>query len=187
MSTNPLGLQAGQLQLQTQALDNRQGQVVTDGAGNLQVTTSLNNTGGQISSGGSLDMRADAVANTAGLLRSDGNQRLTAGNLSGDGQVQSQSDLTLTLREGLTNTGEMIANGTLAIHTDGDIANQGILRAGNIDLAARNVDNAVNGQITSQGNTHIATGGQLVNRGLIDGGLTHLQAATLDNVGTGRI
>ncbi|KFA39379.1 hypothetical protein KWS_0103755, partial [Xanthomonas vasicola pv. musacearum NCPPB 4384] len=184
---NPLGLQAGQLQLQTQALDNRQGQVVTDGAGNLQVTTSLNNTGGQISSGGSLDMRADAVANTAGLLRSDGNQSLTARNLSGDGQVQSQSDLTLTLREGLTNTGEMIANGTLAIHTDGDIANQGVLRAGNIDLAARNVDNAVNGQITSQGITHIATGGQLVNRGLIDGGLTHLQAATLDNVGTGRI
>ncbi|MGS0597464.1 hemagglutinin repeat-containing protein [Xanthomonas oryzae pv. oryzicola] len=186
-SANPLGLQAGQLQLQTQALDNRQGQVITDGAGNLQVTTSLNNTGGQISSGGSLDMRADAVANTAGLLRSDGNQRLTAGNLSGDGQVQSQSNLTLTLREGLTNTGEMIANGTLAIHTDGDIANQGVLRAGNIDLAARNVDNAVNGQITSQGVTHIATGGQLVNRGLIDGGLTHLQAATLDNVGTGRI
>ncbi|QBG93743.1 hemagglutinin repeat-containing protein [Xanthomonas oryzae] len=186
-SANPLGLQAGQLQLQTQALDNRQGQVITDGAGNLQVTTSLDNTGGQISSGGSLDMRADAVANTAGLLRSDGNQRLTAGNLSGDGQVQSQSNLTLTLRDGLTNTGEMIANGTLAIHTDGDIANQGVLRAGNIDLAARNVDNAVNGQITSQGVTHIATGGQLVNRGLIDGGLTHLQAATLDNVGTGRI
>ncbi|WP_057678727.1 filamentous hemagglutinin N-terminal domain-containing protein, partial [Xanthomonas phaseoli] len=186
-SANPLGLQAGQLQLQTQALDNRQGQVVTDGAGTLQVTTSLNNTGGQISSGGSLDMRADAVANTAGLLRSDGSQHLTARNLSGDGQLQSQSNLTLTLREGLTNTGEMIANGTLAIYTDGDIANQGILRAGNIDLAARNVDNAVSGQITSQGTTHIVTGGQLVNRGLIDGGLTHLQAATLDNVGTGRI
>ncbi|MGS0547039.1 hemagglutinin repeat-containing protein [Xanthomonas oryzae] len=186
-SANPLGLQAGQLQLQTQALDNRQGQVITDGAGNLQVTTSLNNTGGQISSGGSLDMRADAVANTAGLLRSDGNQRLTAGNLSGDGQVQSQSNLTLTLRDGLTNTGEMIANGTLAIHTDGDLANQGILRAGTLDLAARNLDNAANGQITSQGVTHIATGGQLVNRGLIDGGLTHLQAATLDNLGTGRI
>ncbi|WP_256127433.1 hemagglutinin repeat-containing protein [Xanthomonas euvesicatoria] len=186
-SANPLGLQAGQLQLQTQALDNRQGQIVTDGAGNLQVTSSLNNTGGQISSGGSLDMRADAVANTAGLLRSDGSQSLTARNLSGDGQVHSQSNLTLTLREGLTNTGEMIANGTLAIHTDGDIANQGILRAGTIDLAARNVDNAVNGQITSQGVTHIATGGQLVNRGLIDGGVTHLQAATLDNVGTGRI
>ncbi|PPU64425.1 two-partner secretion domain-containing protein, partial [Xanthomonas pisi] len=182
-----LGLQAGQLQLQAQSLDNRQGQVITDAAGNLQLTSSLNNAGGQISSGGSLDMRADAVANSAGLLRSDGNQSVTARNLGGDGQVQSQSNLTLTLREGLTNTGEMIANGTLAIQTEGDLSNQGILRAGNLDLTARNVDNTVNGQITSQGITHIATGSQLVNRGLIDGAVTHLQAATLDNVGTGRV
>ncbi|SBV53194.1 filamentous hemagglutinin [Xanthomonas bromi] len=186
-SGNALGLQAGQLQLQAQSLDNRQGQVITDGASNLQLVSGLDNTGGQVSSGGSLDMRADAVANSAGLLRSDGNQHLTARNLSGDGQLQSQSNLTLTLREGLTNTGEMIANGTLAIRADGDLANQGVLRGGTIDLAARNVDNAVNGQITSQGTTHIVTGGQLVNRGLIDGGLTHLQASTLDNVGTGRI
>ncbi|MFC6839770.1 hemagglutinin repeat-containing protein [Xanthomonas theicola] len=182
-----LGLQAGQLQLQAQTLDNRQGQVVTDGAANLQLVSGLDNAGGQISSGGSLDMRADTVANGAGLLRSDGNQRLTARNLSGDGQVHSQNNLTLTLREGLTNTGQMIANGTLAIHTDGDLGNQGILRAGNIDLSARNVDNAASGEITSQGVTHVQTGGQLINRGLIDGAVTHLQAATLDNVGTGRI
>ncbi|MBB5866031.1 hemagglutinin repeat-containing protein, partial [Xanthomonas sp. 3058] len=186
-SGNALGLQAGQLQLQAQSLDNRQGQVVTDGASNLQLVSGFDNAGGQVSSGGSLDMRADAVANSAGLLRSDGSQSLTARNLSGDGQVHSQSNLTLTLRDGLTNTGEMIANGTLAIHTDGDLGNQGILRAGNIDLSARNVDNAASGQITSQGVTHISTGGQLVNRGLIDGAVTHLQAATLDNVGTGRI
>ncbi|WP_115584256.1 hemagglutinin repeat-containing protein [Xanthomonas dyei] len=185
--TGALGLQAGQLQLQAQALDNRQGQVITDAAGNLQLTSSLNNAGGQISSGGSLDMRADAVANSAGLLRSDGNQSVTARNLSGDGQLQSQSNLTLSLREGLTNTGEMSANGTLAIQTDGDLSNQGILRAGNLDLAARNVDNAANGEISSQGITHIKTGGQLVNRGLIDGAVTHLEAATLDNVGTGRV
>ncbi|MEQ8068315.1 hemagglutinin repeat-containing protein, partial [Xanthomonas sp. WHRI 10200] len=185
--TGALGLQAGQLQLQAQSLDNRQGQVITDAAGNLQLTSSLNNAGGQISSGGNLDMRADAVANSAGLLRSDGNQSVTARNLSGDGQLQSQSNLTLSLREGLTNTGEMSANGTLSIQTDGDLSNQGILRAGNLDLAARNVDNAANGEISSQGITHIKTGGQLVNRGLIDGAVTHLEAATLDNVGTGRV
>ncbi|WP_426802461.1 hemagglutinin repeat-containing protein [Xanthomonas campestris] len=181
------GLQAGRLELQAQSLDNRQGQVITDGASDLQLNSALNNSGGQISSGGSLDMRADAVANGAGLLRSDGSQSLAARTLSGDGQVHSQSNLTLTLREGLTNTGEMIANGTLAIRTDGDLANQGVLRAGAIDLSARNVDNAASGQIVSQGLTYIGTGGQLVNRGLIDGAVTHLQAATLDNVGTGRL
>ncbi|MDC8748528.1 hemagglutinin repeat-containing protein, partial [Xanthomonas campestris] len=181
------GLQAGRLELQAQSLDNRQGQVITDGASDLQLNSALNNSGGQISSGGSLDMRADAVANGAGLLRSDGSQSLSARTLSGDGQVHSQSNLTLTLREGLTNTGEMIANGTLAIRTDGDLANHGVLRAGAIDLSARNVDNAASGQIVSQGVTLIGTGGQLVNRGLIDGAVTHLEAATLDNVGTGRI
>ncbi|MEB1549512.1 hemagglutinin repeat-containing protein [Xanthomonas campestris pv. campestris] len=181
------GLQAGRLELQAQSLDNRQGQVITDGASDLQLNSALNNSGGQISSGGSLDMRADAVANGAGLLRSDGSQSLAARTLSGDGQVHSQSNLTLTLREGLTNTGEMIANGTLAIRTDGDLSNQGVLRAGAIDLSARNVDNAASGQIVSQGLTYIGTGGQLVNRGLIDGAVTHLQAATLDNVGTGRL
>ncbi|MCS3809799.1 hemagglutinin repeat-containing protein [Xanthomonas sp. 4461] len=186
-SSGALGLQAGQLQLQAQSLDNRQGQVITDAAGNLQLASSLNNAGGQISSGGSLDMRADAVANSAGLLRSDGNQSVTARNLSGDGQLQSQSNLTLSLREGLTNTGEMVANGTLTIQTEGDLSNQGTLRAGNLDLTARNLDNAVNGEISSQGITHIKTGGQLVNRGLIDGAVTHLEAATLDNVGTGRV
>ncbi|KAB7767422.1 filamentous hemagglutinin N-terminal domain-containing protein, partial [Xanthomonas maliensis] len=181
------GLQAGQLQVQAQALDNRQGQVISDGAGTVQLGAALDNTGGQISSGSSLDMRADAVTNTAGLLRSDGNQRLDARALSGDGQLQSQGDLSLTLREGLTNTGELSANGTLSIHTDGDLANQGVLRAGNLEVAARTIDNAANGQITSQGLTHLVSNGQLVNRGLIDGGVTHLQAATLDNLGTGRI
>ncbi|OLK26829.1 hypothetical protein, partial [Xanthomonas oryzae] len=105
----------------------------------------------------------------------------------GEGQLQSQGDLSLTLREGLTNTGELSANGTLSIHTDGDLANQGVLRAGNLDVAARNIDNAANGQITSQGLTHLVSNGQLLNRGLIDGGVTHLQAAMLDNLGTGRI
>ncbi|MCC8539268.1 hypothetical protein LN474_20365, partial [Xanthomonas codiaei] len=182
-----LGLQAGQLHMQAQSLDNRQGQIITNAAGNLQLTSALDNAGGQISAGGSLDMRADAVTNSAGLLRSDGSQSVTARNLSGDGQLQSQSNLTLSLREGLTNTGEMIANGTLTVQTDGDLSNQGVLRAGNIELAARNVDNAANGQITSQGTTHVKTGGQLINRGLIDGALTHLEAGALDNLGTGRL
>uniref|UniRef100_UPI003DA02BF8 hypothetical protein n=1 Tax=Xanthomonas oryzae TaxID=347 RepID=UPI003DA02BF8 len=77
--------------MQAQGLDNRQGQVISDGAGTVQLSAALDNSGGQISSGSSLDMRADAVTNTAGLLRSGGNQRLDARALSGDGQLQSQA------------------------------------------------------------------------------------------------
>ncbi|CBA16769.1 putative hemagglutinin/hemolysin-related protein [Xanthomonas albilineans GPE PC73] len=107
--------------------------------------------------------------------------------LSGDGQVQSQGDLGLSLHESLTNTGQLIANGNLSVHTDGDLLNQGVLRANNLDLAAANLDNTASGEMSSQGVTHVQASGQLTNRGLIDGALTQLQAATVDNVGTGRV
>ncbi|MFL9583794.1 hemagglutinin repeat-containing protein [Stenotrophomonas sp. AB1(2024)] len=182
-----LGLQAGQLELEAQSLDNRQGQVVTDGDTRLQLAGSLDNSGGAVSSGGSLDTSAASVNNEAGLLRATGNQTLVARNLSGNGQIHAQRDLSMTLQQGLSNDGELIANGTLALDINGDLANQGIVRAGNLDLNAANITNAASGEITSQGVTHLAASGQITNRGLIDGSVTHLEADTLLNVGTGRI
>ncbi|WP_307753629.1 hemagglutinin repeat-containing protein [Xanthomonas albilineans] len=184
---NALGVQAGQLQLQAQALNNQQGQLLSNGASSVQLSAGLDNSGGRIASGGSLNTHADALTNTAGMLRSQGNQFMAARALSGDGQVQSQGDLSLSLHERLTNTGQLIANGNLSIHTDGDLLNQGVLRADNLDLSAANLDNTASGEISSQGVTHVQAGGQLTNRGLIDGALTQLQAATVDNVGTGRV
>nr|WP_285230668.1 hemagglutinin repeat-containing protein [Stenotrophomonas sp. ISL-67] len=182
-----LGLQAGQLELEAQSLDNRQGQVVTDGDTRLQLAGSVDNSGGAVSSGGSLDTSAASVNNEAGLLRATGNQTLVAQNLSGNGQIHAQRDLRVTLQQGLSNDGELIANGTLALDINGDLANQGIVRAGNLDLNAANITNAASGEITSQGVTHLAASGQITNRGLIDGSVTHLEADTLLNVGTGRI
>lgn len=181
------GLQAGQLQLGAQWLDNTQGQVVTDGAARLQLNGQLQNSSGVISAGGNLDSSADSIANSGGLLRADGDQTLVARALSEDGQVHAQRDLSLTLQQGLSNRGEWIANGTLALHLSGDLDNQGVLRAGNLDLNAQNISNAANGEISSQGVTHLNARGQLTNRGLIDGKVTHLEADVLDNLGTGRI
>ncbi|WP_052689416.1 hemagglutinin repeat-containing protein, partial [Xanthomonas albilineans] len=184
---NTLGVQAGQLQLQAQALNNQQGQLLSNGSSSVQMSTALDNSGGQIAAAGSLTTRADAVTNTGGMLRSQGNQFVAARALSGDGQVQSQGDLSLNLHDTLTNTGQLIANGNLSVHTDGDLRNQGVLRANNLDLSAANVDNAASGELSSQGVTHVQASGQLTNRGLIDGALTQLQAAILDNVGSGRV
>ncbi len=186
-ASNALGVQAGQLQLRAQALNNQQGQLLSNGASSMQLSAWLDNSGGRIASGGSLNTHADAVTNTAGMLRSQGNQFLAARALSGDGQVQSQGDLGLSLHESLTNTGQLIANGNLSVHTDGDLLNQGVLRANTLDLSAANVDNAASGEMSSQGVTHVQASGQLTNRGLIDGALTQLQAGTVDNVGTGRV
>lgn len=181
------GLQAGQLQFGAQWLDNSQGQIVTDGGARLQVNGQLQNNGGVITTGGNLDSSADSVANSGGLLRADGSQTLVARALSEDGQVHAQRDLSLTLQQGLSNRGEWVANGTLALHLSGDLDNQGVLRGGNLDLNAQNINNAANGEISSEGITHLNARGQLTNRGLIDGKVTHLEADVLDNLGTGRI
>ncbi len=182
-----LGLQAGQLALEAQRIDNGQGQVLTDGDARLRLLADLDNSGGVVSSGGALDTSAGTVNNQGGLLRADGNQTLAAQRLGGNGQILAQRDLSLTLEQGFSNAGELIANGTLALRLNGDLDNQGVLRAGSLDLHAHNITNGASGEITSQGVTYLDASGQLTNRGLIDGVVTHLEAGTVDNVGTGRI
>ena len=183
-----LGLQAGSLQLTTQSLNNINGQLITDGDASVQLTGGLDNSGGQITTGGSLNLGVGSTLNNqSGLLRADLDQILVATALTGNGQIHAQRDLSLTLQHGLTNTGEWVANRTLALHLAGDLDNQGILRAGNLDLNAHNINNGTSGEITSQGVTHLNASGTLTNRGLIDGTVTHLEASTLDNLGTGRI
>lgn len=182
-----LGLQAGQLNLASQNLDNAGGQIITDADSRLYLTEGFDNVGGVVSSGGALDIHAYIVSNHGGLLRADGNQSLVAQILNGNGQIHAQRDLSLTLQQGFRNDGELIANGTFALHLNGDLDNRGIVRAGSLDLNAHNITNAASGEITSQGVTHLNASGQLTNRGLIDGVVTHLEAGTVDNVGTGRI
>lgn len=186
--TGALGLQAGSLQLTTQSLNNINGQLITDGDARVQLTGGLDNSGGQITTGGSLNLGVGSTLNNqSGLLRADLDQILVATALTGNGQIHAQRDLSLTLQHGLTNTGEWVANRTLALYLAGDLDNQGILRAGNLDLNAHNINNGTSGEITSQGVTHLNASGTLTNRGLIDGTVTHLEAGTLDNLGTGRI
>uniref|UniRef100_UPI003870131C hemagglutinin repeat-containing protein n=1 Tax=Stenotrophomonas pigmentata TaxID=3055080 RepID=UPI003870131C len=186
-STPTLGLQARNLQLTAHSLDNRQGQLIADNDARLQLTGQLNNSGGQVSTGNNLEMRADAVLNTGGTLVSGGNLQLDARHLSGDGKVWSQGDATLNLVEGFTNTDEVAANGKLTLNTQGALDNQGKLQGGGVEVHASSINNAANAEISSAGITHLVADGALVNRGLLDGVVNHLQAGQLDNVGSGRI
>ncbi len=183
----PLGLQADALRVEAGSLDNRQGQVLSDTRTDFQLGGRLDNTAGQVSSGGDLQVRADAVTNTGGTLLSGGDQRLTARQLGGDGRVLSQGDATLVLQEDFTNTGELTANGTLSLTTDGDLRNAGLVQAGNLELQADTIDNTAEGELTAVGTAHLVAGGTLTNRGLIDGAIAHLEAGLLDNVGSGRL
>ncbi len=182
-----LGLQAGSLQVKAQRLDNQQGQVIADDGARLELTGQLNNTAGQVSTGGDLGVRADDVVNTQGTLVSGGNLQLDARYLSGDGKVLSQGNATLNLVEGFTNTDEVAANGKLSLTTQGALDNQGKLQGGSLEVHANRINNASNGEISSAGLTHLVADGAIVNRGLLDGVINHIQASELDNVGSGRI
>ncbi len=182
-----LGLQASRLQLDAGSVNNRQGQLIADAEGRITVTGLLDNGAGLVSSAGTLDIGADAVVNTTGTLISGGNQTLTVRVLSGDGQVLSQSDATLALQEDFVNAGEITANGTLALTTAGSVRNAGTLQAGQLDVRAVDIDNAVTGEITALGVAYLEARGALANRGLIDGAVAHIEAGIVDNLGTGRL
>ncbi|KDM01282.1 hypothetical protein AE06_04357 [Klebsiella variicola] len=179
------------LGIQSATVDNRQGELQS--GGNLNITIhnrGLDNRQGQIVSAAALEIAGVnlALANTGGTLLAASELSLDADSLSGDGEVLSQGDMSLTLRQAFHNAGRVIANGNLQWNLSGlGLINQGIISAGQaLNLYAAKLDNRQEGEI-SAGENHLTVSGELVNRGLIDGGLTHIVATTLTNIGSGRL
>ncbi len=179
------------LGIQSATVDNRQGELQS--GGNLNITIhnrGLDNRQGQIVSAAALEIAGVnlALANTGGTLLAASKLSLDADSLSGDGEVLSQGDMSLTLRQAFHNAGRVIANGNLQWNLSGlGLINQGVISAGRaLNLYAAKLDNRQEGEI-SAGENHLTVNGELVNRGLIDGGLTHIVATTLTNIGSGRL
>lgn len=179
------------LGIQSATVDNRQGELQS--GGNLNITIhnrGLDNRQGQIVSAAALEIAGVnlALANTGGTLLAASKLSLDADSLSGDGEVLSQGDMSLTLRQAFHNAGRIIANGNLQWNLSGlGLINQGVISAGRaLNLSAAKLDNRQEGEI-SAGENHLTVSGELVNRELIDGGLTHIVATTLTNIGSGRL
>ncbi|HGY4935843.1 TPA: hemagglutinin repeat-containing protein [Klebsiella aerogenes] len=179
------------LGIQSATVDNRQGELQS--GGNLNITIhnrGLDNRQGQIVSAAALEIAGVnlALANTGGMLLAASKLSLDADSLSGDGEVLSQGDMSLTLRQAFHNAGRIIANGNLQWNLSGlGLINQGVISAGRaLNIYAAKLDNRQEGEI-SAGENHLTVSGELVNRGLIDGGLTHIVATTLTNIGSGRL
>jgi filamentous hemagglutinin len=67
------------------------------------------------------------LANTGGTLLAASKLSLDADSLSGDGEVLSQGDMSLTLRQAFHNAGRVIANGNLQWNLSGlGLINQGL-------------------------------------------------------------
>lgn len=188
-SDQPLGLQGGSVQLVANDIDNRTGTIVADyqvGITGRGTASRLDNTQGYISSGEHIDVVIDRVLNQQGLLLAGKSLTVTADSVGGDGSLQSQGDITLTVQQDFINTQDVTANGTAVISTAGTLSNQGVLQAGALELLATDIDNSATGEI-SAGQTTLVARDTVSNRGLIDGIRTHIRAQTVENIGTGRM
>ena len=181
----------GDIKLDADNLTNHGGKI-SAAQGDIQLTArhGVDNRQGQIVSAAALEIAGVnlALANTGGTLLAASKLSLNADSLSGDGEVLSQGDMSLTLRQAFHNAGRVIANGNLQWNLSGlGLINQGVISAGRaLNLYAAKLDNRQEGEI-SAGENHLTVNGELVNRGLIDGGLTHIVATTLTNIGSGRL
>ncbi|WP_387696271.1 hypothetical protein, partial [Photorhabdus sp. RM157S] len=68
--------------------------------------------------------------NRQGTLIAGKQADISAGALSGDGQLLSQGDMAVTLTEDFYHTGNTAANGNLTLKTTGNILNDRQIKAG---------------------------------------------------------
>ncbi|MCG1042468.1 hemagglutinin repeat-containing protein [Mycetohabitans sp. B8] len=185
----PLGLQGDAVALTAKHIDNHVGTIAANrrvkitGVGTDSV---LDNTQGNVSSAGSIQVFADRVANPAGTLLSGTDCRVEADSLSGAGHLLSKGNLNLALRQDFDNDHEVMANGHAVVRTGGQLTNRGVLQAGELEVHGAQIDNTVGGRINGD-HVGVATDGKLSNRGLIDATQARIKAGAVDNVGSGRL
>ncbi|SCZ66563.1 hemagglutinin repeat-containing protein, partial [Photorhabdus luminescens] len=184
------GTEAQDLIIEAQQVDNTQGTL--QGANRLQaiINQSLKNEQGLVSGGKQLTIEDKTqkltVNNQQGTLTGSEKVKIKANALSGDGQIVSQGDIEVKLKQDFHNTGNIAADGKLSLETDGNIINDSTIKAEQAYLEAQNLTNTQAAEIRAK-QTEVNVRNTLTNTGLIDGELTHLTAKVLDNTGTGRI
>ncbi|MGV7960715.1 filamentous hemagglutinin N-terminal domain-containing protein [Photorhabdus tasmaniensis] len=187
------GVEAQNLTVNAQQVDNTQGALRAANHLQAQVSHTLENAQGLISTGKQLTVGDEArptslvINNRQGTLIAGEHATINAHALSGDGQLLSQGDMAVTLTEDFHHTGNTAANGNLTLKTTGNLLNDSQIKAGQaLHLDAQHLTNSASGEISAK-QTQITVHDTLNNTGLIDGGLTHLTANTLNNTGTGRV
>ncbi|SUW65724.1 Filamentous hemagglutinin [Buttiauxella agrestis] len=178
--TNSGAVQGNTLALNQAQVEN-QAVIIGLTALNLDVQTLLN--GGQLLSGGVLNIRGGDITNSGTW---QGQQiGLNAQQLSNSGAIQSADALTLQLSGNLASTAnsKITANGSAAIQAL-DLTNNGQWIAKNLSINARSLNN--NGDISGVDGLNVALTGafsQQQGKTLLTGGALNLSAASVENAG----
>jgi len=181
------GIQAQDITIAAQKLDNTEGYISSDNS-NLVINKDLKNTKGYIYGGTDLNIGSPAqtlkLNNNQGELRSKQNINIVANSVTNTkGLIASQGNAAITAKQGyLHQAGDnLLVNKQLSIQTLGNIDNQSDLKAGEkIILQANNVTNDIGAQIVSN-DVDIQATKTLHNKGLINANDLRLQAEYLDN------
>ena len=187
-------LDARVLQLSAHTLDNSNGAIRSDKNGQLELSGSLKNQQGQISSAGAVSIQGQATAsptlnNDQGSILAGEQLSIQAQSLTGKGEIASGKDAEIAIHNDFTTENNLTAGRKLTLRTEGNLTNRHQLHGDEaIVIAARQIDNQAGGVIQAGQSTQLSAE-NITNRGLINSnGLTHIgNLNTLTNTGTGRI
>ncbi|MCT9978146.1 filamentous hemagglutinin, partial [Acinetobacter sp. I-MWF] len=155
------GIDAKNIEINAQELDNQSGVIRASENATLNVNNQLSNQLGSISSLNSLNIgTADKTLNlnnTDGELLAKNQLNLKANELVNNGKIISEGNVDIDLKQSYTHTqaDKIAANGTLKLSTEQDLINQSELSAGQkVELNAKNIQNQTGASIASN-ETHL--------------------------------
>ncbi|WP_460107265.1 two-partner secretion domain-containing protein [Pseudomonas sp. H1_F01] len=168
-----------------QTLSNQAGTLSSGQTATIKAETLDNQNKGRVLSGTTLNITADKLINTQGLVSSNGTLAANVGQLNnGSGELNSLSNVTLRVASLDNVAGLMAAGQMLDINASGQVNNRsGRLSASkSVQLTAASLDNTA-GRVLSAGGLTAQIAGQLLNQtGLFNsGGNLQLSTAVLDN------
>ncbi|HHK5568112.1 TPA: hemagglutinin repeat-containing protein [Neisseria lactamica] len=193
--SNSGSIDAAEIAIAAQTVDNRQGFIRSGKGSVLKVSDGINNQAGLIGSAGLLDIHDTGksslhINNTDGTIIAGKDVSLQAKSLDNDGILTAARDVSISLHDDFAGKRDIEAGRTLTFSTQGRLKNTRIIQAGDtVSLTAAQIDNTVSGKIQSGNRTGLNGKNGITNRGLINSnGITLLQTgAKSDNAGTGRI
>ncbi|OOF35619.1 hemagglutinin repeat-containing protein, partial [Rodentibacter heidelbergensis] len=189
-STPTQGIQAGEVIVNADHLDNQDGGIYVGRSANISVNQSLNNQQGEILSTGRVDITNPhftlVVDNTLGLIESLSSIILQAKTLINEGSMKTKGDLNIALKESFTLNKALGVGNNLTFNTKGDFINNTQLVIGNrASIQGETIKNNSNAEISS---SHTDIQGKKVdNFGLIDGDTTVIKADEVNNLGEARL
>ena len=190
-TTNPTqGIQAAQVTLTAQQINNQSGGIYAIQRGTLNVANTLDNQQGDILSAGQLDINGDKshanLNNAEGKIHAGKHVTLTAKTLQNEGNISTTGNADIALTDGIELKNAFQVNGNLHFTTEGKFTNKSKLNIGHrVNIHAAEIENTQAAEISSK-TTQISTA-LFTNRGLIDGETTRIEGESLNNIGTGRI